>query len=83
MMLALPLLLHPRWSPDGRWLVVTTDRWGFNDELDFLDLNFQPYGELAAIRLEDLHVVCLTDNTWEEGQAFWLRGTADRILGDK
>ncbi len=63
--------VHPGWSPDGEWLVVTTDRWGWNDEIGFEPLNFQPYGELAAIRLADRHVVRLTHNTWEEGQGDW------------
>jgi Tol biopolymer transport system component len=73
--------VHPAWSPDGKWLVVTTDRWGWNDEIDFVLLNFQPYGELAATRLEDLHVVRLTHNNWEEGQAEWLKVGLDEVLG--
>ncbi len=67
--------VHPGWSPDGQWMVVTTDRWGFNDEIGFEPLNFQPYGELAAIRLSDGHVIRLTHNTWEEGQGDWLAKT--------
>jgi hypothetical protein len=40
--------------------------------LDFF--NPQPYGELFAVRLKDLHTVRLTHNIHEDGLAVWVAG---------
>ena len=71
--------MHPRYSPDGRWLVFATGRYGFNDERSFT-FNPQAFGELAALRLADLHVVRLTHNKWEDGLAFWVSESLDEML---
>ena len=66
--------MHVRFSPDGEWIVYTSQRGGFNDELD---LSFteagQPYGEIYAQRLSDGLVVRLTHNKWEDGPVAWGR----------
>ena len=59
--------MHPRFSPDDEWVLFTSQRGEFNDELPLLRVDFQPqpYGELHAIRLSDRTVVRLTHNKWE------------------
>jgi Tol biopolymer transport system component len=67
---------HPWFSPDGAWIVYTSERGGINDEEPMVqEVVFGPqmYGELYARRLRDGLEVRLTHNKWEEGNPFWLR----------
>jgi len=67
---------HPHFSPDGEWLIYTTERFGIADEQPLImHLFFSPqmYGEIVAHRLRDYHIVRLTHNKWEEGAPLWVR----------
>ena len=67
---------HPWFSPDGAWLVYTSERGGISDEEPMVqEVVFGPqmYGELFARRLSDGFELRLTHNKWEEGNPFWLR----------
>jgi len=68
---------HPIFSPDGEWIIYTSEEAGLNDEEPVVQsVLFAPqmYGELFALRLEDGTKVRLTDNKWEDGVAFWIQG---------
>ena len=67
--------MHPRFSPDDEWVLFTSQRSEFSDELPLLRVVFQPqpYGELHAVRLADGTVVRLTHNKWEDGPTAWVR----------
>ena len=67
--------MHPRFSPDDRWVLFTSQRSEFSDELPLLRVVFQPqpYGELHAVRVSDGTVVRLTHNKWEDGPTAWVR----------
>jgi Tol biopolymer transport system component len=67
---------HPWFSPDGAWIVYTSERGGINDEEPMVqEVVFGPqmYGELYARRVSDGLEIRLTHNKWEEGNPFWLR----------
>jgi Tol biopolymer transport system component len=67
---------HPWFSPDGAWIVYTSERGGINDEEPMVqEVVFGPqmYGELFARRVSDGFELRLTHNKWEEGNPFWLR----------
>ena len=68
--------MHPRFSPDDEWVLFTSQRGEFSDELPLLRVIFQPqpYGELHAIRLSDRTIVRLTHNKWEDGPTAWVSG---------
>lgn len=66
---------HPRFSPDGRWLVYTSGSGGINDEYPPLSaVLFTPqlYGEIHAYNLEQGYSVRLTHDKWEDGAPFWV-----------
>ena len=63
----------PVFSPDGNWLVFSSQRGGLNDEEPLIPVfNPPPYGELFAMRLADGLVVRLTHNKWEDGTPTWV-----------
>jgi Tol biopolymer transport system component len=73
------LSLHPRFSPDGQWVVFTSDRGGLNDER-LLTPQPQPYGELYAVPISGGPALRLTHDKWENGPNDWgyLRPATER-----
>jgi TolB protein len=61
---------HMAWSPDGEYLVFSTSRMGFKDEVTYTD-SAQPYGELFVMRYDGTRLQQLTDNQWEDGAPGW------------
>lgn len=57
---------HSVWCSDGEWIVFSSSRMGFKDEMAQYDTVPQPYGEMFAIRADGSDVRQLTDNKWED-----------------
>jgi Tol biopolymer transport system component len=73
---------HPYFSPDGKWLVFTSEMGGINDEEPLVrSFVFGPqmYGELYAYRIADGLLVRITHDKWEDGFPSWVRGPAGRM----
>jgi TolB protein len=62
--------MHPSFSPDGQWVVFTSDRGGFNDEWVLTPVP-QAYGELWAVPVKGGPAVRLTHDKWENGPNDW------------
>ena len=60
---------HSAWCSDGDWIVLSSARMGFKDEMALYDGVPQPYGEIFAIRADGSDVRQLTDNKWEDAGA--------------
>jgi tricorn protease-like protein len=43
---------HPHFSPDAQWVVFTSRPAGYSAEKVSLPFQFQPYGDLFAIRID-------------------------------
>lgn len=57
---------HSTWCSDGQWIVFSSARMGFKDEMAQYDAVPQPYGEMFAIRVDGSDARQLTDNRWED-----------------
>jgi TolB protein len=57
---------HSAWCSDGEWIVFSSGRMGFKDEMARYDAVPQPYGEIFAMRADGSDVRQLTDNKWED-----------------
>jgi len=62
---------HSIWSNDGEWIVFSSGRKGFKDEMALYDSVPQPYGEIFAMRADGSDVRQLTDNKWEDATPGW------------
>jgi Tol biopolymer transport system component len=62
---------HPHFSPDDRWVVFTSQRAGYSAEEISLTFQFQPYGDLFAVRVDGTGLIRLTHNGFEEGTPAW------------
>jgi Tol biopolymer transport system component len=63
---------HSVWSNDGEWVVFSSGRKGFKDEMALYDGVPQPYGEIFAMRADGSDVRQLTDNKWEDASPGWM-----------
>jgi Tol biopolymer transport system component len=63
---------HSVWSDDGAWIVFSSGRKGFKDEMALYDGVPQPYGEIFAMRADGSDVRQLTDNKWEDATPGWM-----------
>jgi Tol biopolymer transport system component len=63
---------HATWSDDGKWVVFSSGRKGFKDEMALYDGVPQPYGEIFAMRADGSDVRQLTDNKWEDATPGWM-----------
>jgi TolB protein len=64
--------MHPRFSPDGKWIVFASDRAGLMDEIALSGMFPQPYGELFAIPADGSGpAVRLTHDKWEDALPYW------------
>ena len=60
---------HSSWCSNGDWIVFSSARRGFKDEMALYDNIPQPYGEIFAARADGSDVRQLTDNKWEDASA--------------
>ncbi len=71
---------HMSWSPDGEFILFTSSRMGFKDEVVYTDAP-QPYGEIFVMRYDGTGVEQLTDNQWEDGTPAWQPMLAGQLTG--
>lgn len=68
---------HPHFSPDGEWIIYSSEEGGINDEEPLVQsVIFGPqiYGEIFAIHIDSNKKIRLTHNKWEDGAPLWAKG---------
>jgi Tol biopolymer transport system component len=67
---------HAHFSPDGNWVIYTTEGYGINDEQALIQpVIFSPqmYGEIVAYNVSTKERFRLTHNKWEDGAPLWVK----------
>ncbi|XP_073152994.1 uncharacterized protein [Henckelia pumila] len=62
---------HPWFSPDGRYIVFTSDYAGVSAEPISNPHHYQPYGDLFVIKSDGSEIRRLTHNSYEDGTPAW------------
>ncbi|XP_007019162.2 PREDICTED: uncharacterized protein LOC18592396 [Theobroma cacao] len=62
---------HPSFSPDGTYVVFTSDFAGISAEPISNPHHYQPYGEIFTIKLDGSDLKRLTHNSYEDGTPTW------------
>ena len=70
---------HSSWCAGGDWVVFSSARTGFKDEMALYDSVPQPYGEIFAMRADGTDVRQLTDNKWEDSGAVCVPDRVGRL----
>ena len=63
---------HSAWSPDGKYIVFSSARFGFRDETPLYDGSPQPYAELFVMNADGSNQRPITSDKWEEGTPAWV-----------
>jgi TolB protein len=65
--------VHPRFSPDGKWVVFASRKAWLNDEPPLsIGHENQPYGEIFAVPVDGSSpAIRLTHNKWEDSVPSW------------
>ena len=64
--------VHPRFSPDGKWIAFASRRAWLNDEAPLSDGESQPYGEIFVAPVDGTSTpIRLTHNKWEDSLPCW------------
>ena len=63
--------VHPRFSPDGKWIVYASRRGWLSDEAPLSSDESQPYGEIFVAPVEGGEPIRLTHDRWEDSVPCW------------
>ena len=69
---------HSSWSPDGKYILWTSARYGFKDEAALYDNAFQPFGQIFMMRPDGSDQRVLTRSRWEDSMPAIVPSTAQR-----
>ena len=57
---------HSSWSPDGKFILWTSGRYGFKDEAALYDNAFQPFAQIFIMNADGSDQRVLTRSRWED-----------------
>ncbi|KAL6492906.1 hypothetical protein OROGR_032665 [Orobanche gracilis] len=62
---------HPWFSPDGKYIVLTSDYAGVSAEPISNPHHYQPYGDIFVVKSDGSGIQRLTHNSYEDGTPTW------------
>jgi Tol biopolymer transport system component len=57
---------HSSWSPDGKFILWSSARYGFKDEAPLYDNSFQPFAQIFIMKADGSDQHALTYSRWED-----------------
>jgi Tol biopolymer transport system component len=57
---------HSSWSPDGKYVLWSSARYGFKDEAPLYDNSFQPFAQVFMMKADGSDQHALTRSRWED-----------------
>ena len=69
---------HQSWSPDGRYILWSSGRYGFKDEASLYDNAFQPFAQIFIMRADGSDQRPLTRSKWEDSMPAFVPPAAKR-----
>ena len=57
---------HSSWSPDGKYILWSSGRYGFKDEAPLYDNSFQPFAQIFIMKADGSDQHALTYSRWED-----------------
>jgi Tol biopolymer transport system component len=57
---------HSSWSPDGKYILWSSARYGFKDEAPLYDNSFQPFAQIFIMNADGSNQHALTYSRWED-----------------
>ena len=57
---------HSSWSPDGKYILWSSARYGFKDEAPLYDNSFQPFAQIFIMKADGSDQHALTYSRWED-----------------
>jgi Tol biopolymer transport system component len=57
---------HSSWSPDGKFILWSSARYGFKDEAPLYDNSFQPFAQIFIMKADGSDQQALTYSRWED-----------------
>lgn len=57
---------HSSWSPDGKFILWSSARYGFKDEAPLYDNSFQPFAQIFIMKPDGSDQHALTYSRWED-----------------
>ena len=57
---------HSSWSPDGKYILWSSGRYGFKDEAPLYDNSFQPFAQIFIMKADGSDQRALTYSRWED-----------------
>jgi Tol biopolymer transport system component len=69
---------HSSWSPDGKYILWSSGRYGFKDEAPLYDNSFQPFAQIFIMKADGSGQHALTYSRWEDSMPAIVPPTAQK-----
>ena len=69
---------HSSWSPDGKYILWSSARYGFKDEASLYDNSFQPFAQIFIMNADGSNQHALTYSRWEDSMPAIVPSSAEK-----
>ena len=69
---------HSSWSPDGKYILWSSARYGFKDEAPLYDNSFQPFAQIFIMNADGSDQHALTYSRWEDSMPAIVSPSAEK-----